>query len=133
MTDDTSTLNPCADEAREKWGDTEAFKQSEINVKKMGKEGLKRVLAENEQIINDISVWMKEGADPKSDTVQKLIAKHYNGLRAFYEPNPALYQGLAEMYVADPRFKQNYEKVATGLAEYMKEGMIFFANNTILN
>lgn len=83
--DNANKLNPCADEAREKWGDTEAFKQSEINVKKMGEEGLKRILAENEKLIAEIAVWMKEGAGTKSDTVQKLIARHYDGLRAFYE------------------------------------------------
>lgn len=114
------------EEARQKWGKTEAFKQSEVRVKKLGKEGLKRVLAESGKLTEEIAACMKSGEKPTSETAQKLIARHYDGLRAFYEPNLELYQGLAEMYVADERFKQNYEKVAVGLAEYMRDGMMEF-------
>jgi hypothetical protein len=39
-----------------------------------------------------------------------------------------MYRGLAEMYVNDPRFKANYEKVAEGLAEYLRDGMIYYAD-----
>jgi DNA-binding transcriptional MerR regulator len=114
------------EEAREKWGKTEAFKQSEARVKKMGKEGLKRVLEESGKITVEIAECLKSGAPATSEKTQKLITKHYAGLRAFYEPNLELYQGLAEMYVVDDRFKQNYEKVAKGLAEYMRDGMMEF-------
>lgn len=113
-------------EAREKWGRTEAFKQSEARVKKMDKEGLKRVLEESGKLTEEIAECMKSGTPSTSEKAQKLIARHYAGLRAFYEPNLELYQGLAEMYVADERFKQNYEKVAKGLAEYLRDGMLEF-------
>lgn len=116
------------EEAREKWGGTQAFKQSETRVKKMGAEGLKKVLAESAKLTEEIAECLKSGEKPTSEKTQKLIAKHYAGLRAFYEPNLELYQGLAEMYVADERFKQNYEKVAVGLAEYMREAMTAYCD-----
>lgn len=116
------------EEAREKWGETEAFKQSEVRVKKLGKEGLKRVLAESGKLTLEIAECLKSGAPATNEKTQKLIARHYTGLRAFYEPNLELYQGLAEMYVADARFKQNYEKVAVGLAEYMREAMTAYCD-----
>lgn len=114
------------EEAREKWGGTEAFKQSEVRVRKMGKEGLKRVLAESGKLTVEIAECMRSDTPATSEETQKLIARHYAGLRAFYEPNLELYQGLAEMYVADNRFKQNYEKVEKGLAEYLRDGMLEF-------
>ena len=123
---DTDKLNPYADEAREKWGNTEAYRQSQERVKKMGKEGLERVLEENKKLVQEIAECMKSGESADGERAQKLIARHYDGLRAFYEPNLELYRNLAEMYVADPRFKANYEKTAEGLAEYMREGMLAY-------
>ncbi len=114
------------EEARERWGHTEAFKQSQERVKKMGKAGLAKVLKESSELTQAIAAAMKAGLEPKSDTVQPLIARHYEGLRAFYEPNLEMYTGLANMYVDDPRFKANYEKVAPGLAEFMRDGMLYF-------
>ena len=113
-------------EAKERWGDTEAFKQSEERVKKMGKDGLKKVLDKSKSLTEEISACMKNGDDPKSDRVQKLIEKHYDSLRAFYEPNLEIYKGLAKMYIEDERFKENYEKIARGLAQFMHDGMIEF-------
>lgn len=115
-----------AEEARQRWGSTDAYKQSQERVKKMGKEGLKKVLEESGKLTVEIADAMKSGEDPTSLKVRALIARHYEGLRAFYEPNYEMYRGLAEMYVSDIRFKKNYEKVAIGLAEYLRDAMINF-------
>ncbi|MFA5831729.1 MAG: TipAS antibiotic-recognition domain-containing protein [Candidatus Paceibacterota bacterium] len=128
--------NEYEEEVRERWGDTEAYRQSREHVKKMGKDGLKKVLEESGKLTVEIAECMKAGERADGERTQKLIARHYDGLRAFYEPNLEMYRGLAEMYVADERFKQNYEKVAVGLAEYLKKGMTKYAeekSNTISN
>ena len=114
------------EEARKKWGNTDAFKQSEERVRKMGKEGLNKVLEASGKLTVEIAYTMKAGLNPESNEVQKLIAKHYDGLRAFYEPNLELYRGLANTYVADERFKINYENVASGLAQFMHDSIIFY-------
>ncbi|MFA6391967.1 MAG: MerR family transcriptional regulator [Patescibacteria group bacterium] len=116
------------EEAREKWGNTDAYKQSQERVKKMGKAGLNQVLKESGLLTQEIAECMKKGEDPKGETVQKLIARHYDGLRAFYEPNFQIYRGLAGAYIGDDRFKANYEKVAEGLAQYMHDGMIHYCD-----
>lgn len=117
-----------AEEARQRWGNTDAYKQSQERVKKMGKEGLKKVMEAGQKLLHELAAEMKNGTDVKDAKVQALIARHYDGLRAFYEPNYEMYRGLAEMYVNDPRFKANYEKVAEGLAEYLRDGMIYYAD-----
>ncbi len=119
-------MNKYTEEARQRWGNTDAFKQSHDRVKKMGKAGLAKILKESGELTQEIAAAMKAGLDPKTDAVQVLIARHYEGLRAFYEPNLEIYKGLATMYVDDPRFKANYEKVAHGLAEFMRDGMLYF-------
>ncbi len=118
-------------EAKERWGQTEAWRQSEERTKKMGKEGLKKVLEESGKLTLEIASHM--GEDPKSEVVQGLIVKHYDGLRAFYEPNVEIYRGLATMYVDDPRFKANYEKVKVGLAEFMRDAMMHYCDVTLQN
>lgn len=125
---DEKTLNQYAEEAKQRWGNTEAYKQSQERVKKMGKEGLEKVLQEAGKLTEGIAVCMQSGEEPTGEMAQKLIARHYDGLRAFYEPTLEIYRGLAEMYVADERFKANYEKVAKGLAEFMRDAMLFFVD-----
>ncbi len=116
------------EEARKKWGNTDAFKQSEERVKKMGKDGLRKALEAAGKVTVEIAEAMKAGLNAKSKEVQELIAKHYDGLRAFYEPNLEIYRGLASGYIADERFKANYENVAKGLAQFMHDAMIHFAD-----
>lgn len=120
-------MDKYTEEAKQRWGNTDAFKQSQERVAKMGKAGLQKVLEESGKVTVAIVEEMKKGSDPKSEAVQKLIARHYDGLRAFYEPNLEMYRGLAEMYVADPRFKATYERIAKGLAEFMRDGMLHYA------
>lgn len=121
--------NPYEKEAKQKWGHTEAFKQSEERVKNLGKDGLKKVINESEKLTHEIANTMKNGDSPSSESTQILIAKHYEGLKVFYEPNLVMYKGLSEMYIQDERFKNNYEKVAKGLAQYMHDAMIEFIKN----
>jgi ribonuclease BN (tRNA processing enzyme) len=113
-----------AEEARSRWGNTDAYRQSQERVRKMGKEGMKKVREESDRLTEEIAKMMKAGHKADSKPVQRLIAGHYEGLRAFYEPNPEMYRGLAEMYIADDRFKAHYEKFATGLAQFMHDAMI---------
>ncbi len=121
-------MDKYTEEAKQRWGHTDAFKQSQERVQKMGKAGLAKVIEEAGALTREIAAAMASGQDPKSEAVQSLIARHYNGLRAFYEPNLSMYRGMAKMYVDDPRFKANYENVAIGLAEYMRTGMLYYAD-----
>lgn len=123
----TEEAETYAKEAKDRWGNTDAYKQSQERVQKMGKAGIAKVMAEANALNQELATAMKAGQGPKSEPAQKLIARHYNGLRAFYEPNLEMYVGLAKMYVDDPRFAANYEKVATGLAQYLRDGMLYFA------
>jgi hypothetical protein len=43
---------------------------------------------------------------------------------AFYECTTEIHVGLAEMYVADPRFTATYETIAPGLAQYLHDAIL---------
>lgn len=115
-----------AKEAKERWGNTDAYRESQERVKKMGKAGLQKVLEESGKITTEIAELMKDGRSPTDNKVQELINKHYNSIRAFYEPTLEIYEGLAKMYVEDPRFRKTYEDIAVGLAVFMRDGMLEF-------
>ena len=42
---------------------------------------------------------------------------------AFYDCTYEGHVGLAEMYLADPRFTATYEKIAPGLAQYLHDAI----------
>jgi len=54
-------------------------------------------------------------------------------IRDFYEPSPELFKGLGEVYVADERFKATYEKIAPGLADWMRMAMAAFSARDLKN
>lgn len=115
-----------ANETKNRWGGTTAYKQSQLKMAKMTKE-------EKIAIKKNADIWIKNFVEnikygPESDQIQKLIHEHYNSLRVFYEPNIEIYRGLANMYVEDPRFTDYYEKYSKGLAQFMKKAMLFYCD-----
>lgn len=117
-----------AKEAKERWGNTEAYKQSQERYGKLSEEDKKRVHEAGDALLKEIVECMKAGIAPTDEKVQVLIARHYDGLRAFYEPNIEMYRGLASMYVDDARFTKFFEKYAVGFAVYMRDAMHAFCD-----
>jgi hypothetical protein len=44
--------------------------------------------------------------------------------RWFYDCGHDIHRGLAEMYLADDRFRRNYDDVAPGLAQYLHGAIV---------
>jgi hypothetical protein len=44
--------------------------------------------------------------------------------RWFYDCTYEIHRGLAQMYLADPRFTKTYEDIAPGLAQYVHDAII---------
>lgn len=110
-----------AAEAKQRWGNTEAYKQSQERVKKMGKEGMQKVKEAGEQLCRELADSMN--LSPADEKVQALVQRHFDGLRAFYEPSLEMYRNLGEMYVDDTRFTAYYDKFAPGLAVFLRDAI----------
>ncbi len=115
-----------AAEAKERWGHTDAYKQSVERTKHFTKEDYKRIGEEGDNLMKRIAAHIHD--DPKSDSVQKLIAEHFNNLRTFYEPSVELYRGLGSMYVDDVRFRAYFEKYHKDLPEFMRDAMHIYCD-----
>jgi DNA-binding transcriptional MerR regulator len=81
----------------------------------------KRILAEGKTIYTDLAAVMPKGADSKQ--AQAIVARWHQHMQNFWSPNDEQLLGLADLYNADPRFRANYEQVAPGLAEFMREAV----------
>jgi len=108
-------------EAKERWGNTEAYKQSAGKYEKLTSDQKKQMKEAGERLMMEIVAAMPTG--PKSPETQALIAKHYDALRFFYEPNLELYRNLGTMYVDDKRFAAYYERFDPKLPEFMRDAM----------
>ncbi|MCK9360822.1 MerR family transcriptional regulator [Patescibacteria group bacterium] len=120
------TVKKYAEEVKQRWGHTEAYKQSMERYAKTTKEDM-------EKYKKDADIFMKKAAEVSahgalSPEFQEIIAQHFDALRTWYEPNFEMYRGLAKMYVDDPRFTAYYEKYKPGLAKIFSEAMLYYAD-----
>ncbi len=123
MTDEEKAY---AKEARERWGDSLPWKQSQKKMKRMTKTEMDQLKEDGTRFTKELATASEEGAT--SERMQALIAKHYDSLRMWYEPNLEMYRGLANMYVDDARFTKYYDDVKPGLAIIMRDAMLFWAD-----
>lgn len=114
-------------EAERRWGDSEAYRESRRRVARMSKEDWAAAKAEISAVELEIAAAFKAGVAPESPEAMRLMARKAEQLRHFYEPTPELFRGLGEMYVADERFKATYDRIAPGLAEWLRPAMAAFA------
>ncbi|HUP88436.1 MAG TPA: MerR family transcriptional regulator [Longimicrobiales bacterium] len=119
------------DEARERWGHTEAYKESARRTKQYTKEDWARMKSEMESLNQRMVEVMKSGK-PASDAAATAIAEQHRQHidRWFYPCSHKMHVGLGEMYISDPRFAENYEKYAVGLAQYMRDAIIANAESS---
>jgi DNA-binding transcriptional MerR regulator len=115
-------------EAEERWG-SDKVARSENITKGWSKGRLEEIKREGDAINRALVLCMGEG--PESAEAQAAVARHYAHIIQFYDPSwplLSIYRGLGQMYVDDPHFRQNYEKYAPGLAEFMRAAMNIFCD-----
>jgi DNA-binding transcriptional MerR regulator len=109
-----------AAEAAERWGETDAYRESARRTASYSKADWERMQAESGEIDRAFVALMEKGAAPESEPVMDLAERHRGHITTwFYECTPEIHLGLGRMYTADPRFREHYEQIAEGLAEYL--------------
>lgn len=114
------------EEVQERWGNTEAYKQSKERVSKMTKVKMEKIKKEQEDISKAIAENMEKGIE--SDTIQSLIKRHHKWVSTFYDCPLEMYRNLGKMYIDDIRFAKNYEKVKKGLAIFMRDAIAYYCD-----
>lgn len=111
-------------EVEERWGDTDAYKQSQRRVSSYTKEDWAQLGAEASEIDRKLAAAVNEGIAPDSARAMGLAEEHRRHIsRWFYECSYDIHRGLGKMYVADPRFSSRYEDIAPGLASFLSDAI----------
>ena len=117
-------------EARERYGDTAAYREHEQKTKNYTKEkwadandGLMAIFAE-------FAAFKDSGASADTAEAQALVAKLQAHITAnYYTCTDEILAGLGEMYVCDERFKKNIDKYGEGTAKFAAEGIRIYVEN----
>ena len=114
-----------AAEAEERWGDTDAFAESRRRAAELGPEDWERIRAEGEAIGHRFGAMVDAGVDPESDEAMDLAEEHRRHISgAFYDCSYEMHAGLADMYVADPRFTEYWDEgFGTGTAAFVRDAI----------
>ena len=116
--------NNCKTEARERWGNTDAYCEHEQKTKNYTKEkwaeandGLMAILAE-------FAVCKQSGAKANSGEAQALVSKLQAHITDnYYTCTDEILAGLGKMYIADERFKKNIDKYGEGTAKFAADAI----------
>ena len=116
------------EEARERWGGNKSFEESQRNwssysaakkeeIKQLGGEITRKMAAEDPDVKAD---------DPG---VQQAVADYHQYINQFfYSCDPEHLRLLADMWVEDPRFAQNYERIREGGAEFVRNAVHIYCD-----
>ena len=114
-------------EARERWGDTSAYREHEQKTKNYTKEKWAEANDGLMAIFVEFAVCKDSGASADSAEAQALVAKLQAHITEnYYTCTDDILAGLGKMYVADERFKKNIDKYADGTAEFAADAIAVY-------
>lgn len=114
-------------EARERWGDTDAYRKHEQKTKNYTKEKWAEANDGLMASFADFAACKNSGASADSAEAQALVAKLQAHITAsYYTCTDEILSGLGKMYVADERFKKNIDKYGEGTAVFASEAIVVF-------
>jgi DNA-binding transcriptional MerR regulator len=117
--------NEHAAEVEERWGQTDAYRESARRASRYTKADWQRIKAEGQRAIEQVVAAMRSGKPADSPEAMAGAEGHRRQIHDnFYDCSYEMHVGLAEMYLADPRFTATYEKIAPGLAQYLHDAIV---------
>ena len=116
-------------EARERWGDTSAYREHAQKTKNYTKEKWAEANDGMMAIFAEFAACKQNGAEADSDEAQALVIKLQAHITEnYYTCTDEILAGLGKMYVADERFTKNIDKYAEGTAEFVADAIAAYVN-----
>lgn len=111
-------------EAQERWGDTDAWRQSQERAARYTKDDWARLKIEMDEV-NAAFVDAKRAGEPptspRATAAAEAHRRHIDGWH--YALGYPMHRCLADMYVADERFAAHYDALEPGLAQYVRDAI----------
>ena len=111
-------------EAKQRWGGTDAYEESQAKTAGYSKDKWNDVLAGMNGVFVEFAECKRCGESVDSNVVQQLVKKLQDYITAnFYYCTDDILAGLGQMYVCDERFKNNIDSHGEGTAEFVSEAI----------
>ena len=111
-------------EAKQRWGETDAYKEHTEKTANYTKDQWQNVNDGLMIILAKFAACMKDGNTADSPEAQALVKELQNYITEnYYTCTDEILAGLGQMYVADERFKANIDQHAPGTAAFISESI----------
>jgi len=112
-------------EARERWGTTPAFAESQKRAAAYSASDWAAIQTESLDIERNLAVLMDK--DPAAPAVQAQVARHHDQIDSrFYPCSSKMYRALGTLYGEDPRFAEHYNLIRPGLATFLHAAILVY-------
>lgn len=116
------------EETRQRWGNTPQYAQSQKKWASYSKEQKDAIKVEGGRLTIRM-VSDDPNASPDDPDVQAAIGEYHAYInKYFYTCDVEFLRNLADMWVEDPRFAINYERVREGGAEFVRQAVHIFCD-----
>ena len=114
-----------AAEARERWGETEAYREARRRTAGYRAADWRAIRAEAGAIEAELATVLSAGERADGERALDLAERHRAHIsRWFYRCSAEAHRRLGELYVADGRFAKHFEELAAGLAEFFRDAIV---------
>lgn len=116
------------EETQERWGHTPQYAESQKKWASYSKDEKDAIKAEWGRLTRRM-VGQDRNTNPEDADVQAAIGEYHAYInRYFYTCDVEFLRGLADMWVEDPRFAINYERIREGGAAFVREAVHIFCD-----
>jgi DNA-binding transcriptional MerR regulator len=116
------------DEARQRWGHTPQYAESQKKWASYSKEQKQQMKQEGSHFAERI-VTSNPNAKADDPDVQMAVSEYYAFInKYFYACDIDMMRNLSELWVQDPRFASNYERIREGGAAFAREAVHIFCD-----
>lgn len=113
------------EEVKDRWGDTDAYRQSQSKTSKYSKDDFEAAKVDQEAA-TELFVYAFGNSLPiDSPKAQEAVIAHREAItKWFYDCSIEMQKNLALMYIEDARFKEYYDGRVRGLAQYVHDAIM---------
>lgn len=114
-----------AEEAKARWGGTEAYRECARRTAKYTQEDFARIQEQSASVFGEFAALV--GTNPADARAQALVGRWQTFISEHYYlcPNEML-ESLGQMYVADERFMKNLDRFGDGTAQFMADAIAVY-------
>lgn len=109
----------------------EQFAESQARLTNLSKPEAKALQELGDWVNENLVLCLSAGFEPHSSETQEVIAKHYLWANTVWDLDKESYLKLADTYENQPRYRGFYERIHSGLSDYLATAMRSYANSKL--